>query len=848
MNHSLGVTQRCIISTLMLLSVVLFGAPEAHTATQITLQPADSLIQWGSGFPRNGEYKDIQLAPSQAGGSLLMYLPITRPQDGKHIAALLEWDSTQNAFVDRTGSGLSFQNEDSPHDTYDVDFADVDGDGNQDIIHSSPHGNFLYINNGSGSYTDVTSARFPALARTDKVDIWDDVVAGDVDADGDVDLIFSNRTFEIGDGRGTWPESTFWGPNLLLYNDGEGFFNRAPADVIGNFDLFSVDSDSGSATSADPLDGKEGSSHGIKLGDFNNDGRVDMVISHSRNYQSRSSPSAPMADIYINQGSTLDGRVNWSPSPLTGSYAWNVGVFDADNDGNLDLYFARSGNDTIYLGNGNGTFGSAQGLSGLADAIPSQVGELPIGSTSYDVVFGDLNDDGRMDIVAPDADGGFVRANKVFLNDTSGSTLAFERSNDAVVNPVCNAVNAANNCTDWASRPFQVTAAIADLDDDGDLDIVWGSDGRVNPANDPPDEFPTITRNTSASMDDNTMPKIEHPRIVLSANDVGAAVFSARVTERVQDLDELTVGMQWAVQGSMGHSNMGSSLMRWASIDRYQARMACRDLKEGFFAEEVIGQINWAISATDVSGNNIIVDNDDVGAPALQPSFSDGTGTALTLSIREPLEDSGTIVPNDGTGRLLVRVSVTPSNFLPDTNGFEVLINDVPAQVLSGERVGNEYWLVVETSAGPNGAHDLQVRYRLCDYLAESAEERNAVIYDDDVRLSDTVLVVDASGSMDDDRKIESAINAAKLYSNTMRDQERIGIVEYSGESGSLASDVFDVALAGAVPSGGPPPGGQPSRRRTGRDRNRHQWLYTTWTRLAHGAGATQFRCYRPAE
>ena len=63
MNHSLGVTQRCLISTLMLLSVLLFATPEAHTATQITLQPADSLIQWGSGFHRNGEYKDIQLAP-----------------------------------------------------------------------------------------------------------------------------------------------------------------------------------------------------------------------------------------------------------------------------------------------------------------------------------------------------------------------------------------------------------------------------------------------------------------------------------------------------------------------------------------------------------------------------------------------------------------------------------------------------------------------------------------------------------------------------------------------------------------------------------------------------------------
>ena len=784
----------------LLASILIVGLGKAHAADPVTLLRDDSRIQWAADYPRNSEYKDIQLAPFDGAGNLMMYLPVTRPVDGEHLAAVMRWDpgAGSGAFVDITGSALPFLDADSPRDTYDADFVDIDGDGDYDIAHSSPHGNFLYINSG-GVFADETTARFPAFARTDKQDVWDDVVAADVDGDGDIDLLFANRTFDLGD-RPDLPDESNWGPTILLYNDGEGFFNRAPGDISTNFDLFGVASEGAFAGEL------EAASHSTKLADLNNDGRLDMIIGHIRNYVSRPSAGAPTLDIYINQGSTLDGRVDWSPSPLsTSQHVMNLAVFDADNDGNLDIYVGQGGDDQILLGNGNGTFAAAQGLNGLSGGLPAQVGEKPFNNTSYDAVVGDLNDDGRLDVVAPDGDGAFRRANKVFLNDSGAGGLAFERSNDNVINPVCNTVDEDANCTAWAERPFQVTAAIADVDKDGRLDIVWGSDGRVGAGN-PPNEFPTVTRNVTGGLSDNNAPVIEPPNVFLSANGDPAAVFSVRIRDRVQDIDEITANMQWRVSGDMGGQNIGSSPMKWVAVDTYQARLSCTAMRQGFASGESFTAFDWQVAADDLASNSATVINTDAGAPNLLPTLSDGGGTALNLSIREPLENSGRLVPNDGTGRLLVRVSFQPLNLEPTVDQFAVTINGQPADVITGERVANEFWLAVEVPAGPVGAHDLQVGYRLCDFEVSSPVETNAVFYDDDVRLSDTVLVVDASGSMKDDRKIESAINAARLYANIMRDPENIGVVEYSGESGVLASNVFGPRVAGDPPVGGPPP------------------------------------------
>lgn len=137
------------------------------------------------------------------------------------------------------------------------------------------------------------------------------------------------------------------------------------------------------------------------------------------------------------------------------------------------------------------------------------------------------------------------------------------------------------------------------------------------------------------------------------------------------------------------------------------------------------------------------------------------------------------IQPEDGSGRLLIRLDYRPLSAVPTKDDFEVLIGGAAASVLSGSQVGSQYWLVVQTPAGVPGMASLLVRCRLCAIPVEDSE-MGAVAFGS-LGNSDTVLVIDTSGSMNDDRKLESAKNAAALFVNTMRDGERIGVVEYAG-------------------------------------------------------------------
>ena len=93
-------------------------------------------------------------------------------------------------------------------DTEALALGDVDGDGDLDALignQSDRHGsvqNNLYLNDGTGIYTDVTATYMPAI--TDRTYA---LVLGDVDGDRDLDALIGNE-----------------GQNLLLLNDDRPFF------------------------------------------------------------------------------------------------------------------------------------------------------------------------------------------------------------------------------------------------------------------------------------------------------------------------------------------------------------------------------------------------------------------------------------------------------------------------------------------------------------------------------------------------------------------------------------------------------------------------------------------------
>jgi hypothetical protein len=137
-----------------------------------------------------------------------------------------------DGFFEHTDGWIEFRN--SPEETREADLADVDCDGDLDIyfanVHLSVEGSDprdrLVINNGLGRFTDETEARIPA----DDLDTWE-VDFIDVDCDGDLDIITGNGELEY---RPTWPTSRLIReePFLVLLNDGDGFFTDATEQVF----------------------------------------------------------------------------------------------------------------------------------------------------------------------------------------------------------------------------------------------------------------------------------------------------------------------------------------------------------------------------------------------------------------------------------------------------------------------------------------------------------------------------------------------------------------------------------------------------------------------------------------
>jgi len=200
----------------------------------------------------------------------------------------------RGTFVDATAGRL-------PPDA-DVTFAvaagDLDGDGDIDLVVGNRFSQSrLYLNGGSGTFTDATAGRLPAFSG----ETWD-VALGDVDADGDLDIVFANATV-----RGP-------GQNRLFRNDGRAVFTETPLPV--------ADDDTRSVT----------------LGDIDGDGDLDIVFGNSQQ------PDR----LYLNAGAAfvdVTGRL----APDQGAFNSDVALADVDGDLDSDLIVSQSGQSHVYV-------------------------------------------------------------------------------------------------------------------------------------------------------------------------------------------------------------------------------------------------------------------------------------------------------------------------------------------------------------------------------------------------------------------------------------------------------------------------------------------------------------------
>jgi enediyne biosynthesis protein E4 len=157
----------------------------------------------------------------------------------------------------------------------------------------------LYHNNRDGTFTDVTRAA--GIIRKDPGRGFG-VVFGDFNNDGRQDI------YQVNDS----------GPNFYYINNGDGTFK--------DFSL-------ASGLAVDGAGNPQGSM-GVTVGDYNNDGRLDIFVT---NWIEQNNT------LYENQGSHqfMDRTAVLGLSPLGFEYCgWGTGFFDFDNDGWLDLWIS----------------------------------------------------------------------------------------------------------------------------------------------------------------------------------------------------------------------------------------------------------------------------------------------------------------------------------------------------------------------------------------------------------------------------------------------------------------------------------------------------------------------------
>jgi len=379
-------------------------------------------------------------------------------------------------------------------------FLDVDGDGDLDLLIGNAgenEQNNLYLNDGTGFFSDAT-AQLPQLG-----DHTHGVAVGDVDSDGDPDAMIGNAAFQqnhlyINDGSGLFTDGTLLlpvdadhsnaivladvdgdgdldsmhagtGQNRLVLNDGSGVFSDAPgrlpvdsddsrglaiADVDGDGDLDALIG-SGVLPQQDRLLLNDGAGSFVYapqqqflaparestlatiLADMDGDGDVDAIaIAYSPRVESR---------YWLNDGDGTFAEVTRTQRAVLGA-TYGVSLADADGDGHLDVFLANGlGRSNLLLGN-DGT-----GLLSLA-----ATGLAVNGDDSRDVATGDLDGDGDLDAVF----GNNGTRNRLQVGDGAGAFL------DAT-----------------SGLPIDADATLAvvlgDLDGDGDLDLVTANAGGV---------------------------------------------------------------------------------------------------------------------------------------------------------------------------------------------------------------------------------------------------------------------------------------------------------------------------------------------------------------------------------
>jgi len=330
-----------------------------------------------------------------------------------------------------------------------VAVGDYDNDGFPDLLVLGYGRCLLYHNNGDGTFTDVTQRA--GVANSGR---WASSAAWfDYDNDGRLDLVIANYI--------DWsPDRNFWcgdhGPGMRSYCHPDDYHGQPPALYHNNGDGTFTDVSKSSGVGAKP-----GNGLGVLTFDYDNDGWQDIFIANDSmpNFLFHNNRDGAFREVGYEAGVAVS---------MDGVAEAGMGVDAADTTGNgrmdlivthLDMQLAR-----FYRNLGDGNFDDATLRSKMAYATFHMSG--------FGARFMDYDNDGARDILM--ANGHVLDNITRYHADVQYAEpkLMFRNLGRGVFENVSDRLGA-----DFRLPRVSRGAAIADYDNDGDLDILVNNNG-----------------------------------------------------------------------------------------------------------------------------------------------------------------------------------------------------------------------------------------------------------------------------------------------------------------------------------------------------------------------------------
>ncbi|MBI5570842.1 MAG: VCBS repeat-containing protein [Desulfomonile tiedjei] len=429
---------------------VQFDVVTGDSVTHGTLTPSGNAIYDGLDSSGHGIYHQVYI-----------YTPDVGYQGTDHFSFTFSTEGgTWKGFAT---TGITIGTAQDTNSSYDLAFADLNGDGNLDLVAAKSNGatnpdvnSNYYIGNGNGTFLNGVALQYlTGSAAGDSVVL----ATGDLNHDGFADVVVRNG---IAGATSTQADAVY------LWNDAlQGFspvaqLTKASAQSKGsialddfngdgNLDIVRVYDSTGEiflnngdgtfpGTASIILPNMGGTYAVVATGDFNGDGAADIFVGRSG--------AGETHYVFFNDGSGNFTFTDAKALPAGGAgYATDVAVGDMDADGDLDIVVARGTNTNYFYMNGGN-------VGGYTDwGTPYQI--TTDANNSVGIALGDVDRDGDLDVVVAN------NGQNVRLYSYNGTT-GFTGSNLSSGN-----LNA-------------LSVAVGDVDDNGLVDVAVGITGARN--------------------------------------------------------------------------------------------------------------------------------------------------------------------------------------------------------------------------------------------------------------------------------------------------------------------------------------------------------------------------------